>query len=190
MTLLIVGIALWYVTHLLPMWAPGRRAAMAAKLGEGPYKGLYALTTIGAVVLMVIGYQNAEWVDVWTPPTFLIHVNNLLMLLAVFTFIAGSFASPVRRVIRHPQLIAVKTWALAHLLVNGDLASIVLFGALLVWAVMAMIGTNKRDGKRAEHPPANAHGLIIHIAAGLAVFGVITYIHGWMLGVWTFPISP
>ena len=188
MTILIVGIALWYLTHLLPMWAPGRRAAMASKLGEGPYKGLYALVTLGAVVLIVIGYQRAEWVDVWAPPAFMTHINNLLMLLAVFVFVAGSFASPVRRVIRHPQLIAVKTWALAHLLVNGDLASVLLFGALLVWAALAMIGTNRRDGARETYPPANVHGLLLHIAVGLALFGAVTYVHGALLGVWPFPI--
>ena len=189
MTLLIIGLALWYATHLLPMWAPGRRAAMAGKLGEGAYKGLYALVTIGAVVLMVIGYQRAEWVDVWSPPAFLWHLNNLLMLLAIFVFIAGSFASPVRRVIRHPQFTGVKIWTLAHLLVNGDLASIVLFGGMLAWAVLAMIGTNRRDGRREKPPAANVHGLLIHIAVGLAVYGGVAYVHGWLLGVPVLPTS-
>jgi uncharacterized membrane protein len=185
MILLILGLVLWYATHLFKILAPEPRAAAAARMGEGPWKGLIAVLTLLAVALMVLGYQSAGYVPVWTSPVWLWHVNNLLMVLAVFVFIAGSFASPVRRRIRHPQLTGVKIWAVAHLLVNGDVASIVLFGGLLAWAVIAVIGINRRDGPRGPLPEATSKGLAIHIGVGV-VFLVVGWLHG-LLGAWPFP---
>lgn len=188
MTALILGLVLWTGAHLLGVLAPDRRAALTSKLGKGPAKGLMAVAILGSVVLMVWGYQEAEFIPVWTPPGFLIHLNNLLMILAIFVFIARDIPSPVRRRLRHPQLAGAKIWAVAHLLVNGDLASIVLFGGLLGWAVVAMIGANRRDGPRGELPAAAPNGLIVHLALTAVVFAVITYIHGFLLGVWPFPV--
>jgi uncharacterized membrane protein len=186
MILLILGLALWYTTHLIKIMAPGPRAAAVDRIGEGPWKGIIAILSLVAVAVMVLGYRYSEFIPVWSPPFWLWHVNNLLMLVAVFVFIAGSFASPVRRRIRHPQLTGVKTWAVAHLLVNGDLASIALFGGLLAWAVIAVIGTNRRDGPRRELPEWNATGTVIHVLVSLLVFVVVAWLHG-LAGYWPFP---
>jgi uncharacterized membrane protein len=186
MILLILGLLLWWATHLVKILAPGQRAAGVARMGEGPWKGLIALLSIAAIILMVIGYRGAELIPVWTPPPWLWHVNNLLMALAVLVFIAGSFASPVRRRIRHPQLTGVKIWTVAHLMVNGDLASIVLFGGLLAWAVVAVIGTSRRDGPRGTLPETTTTGLVAHVAATVALFAVIAWAHG-LLGPWPLP---
>lgn len=186
MILLILGLLLWYATHLFKIYAPAGRAAAAERMGEGPWKGLIALLSLLAVALMVLGYQAAAYVPVWTPPAWLWHVNNLLMVLAVFVFIAGSFAGPVRRRIRHPQLTGVKIWTVAHLLVNGHLAAIILFGGLLAWAVIAVIGTNRRDGPRGPLPEATSTGLVAHVAVTVVVFLVVGWLHGW-LGAWPFP---
>ncbi len=186
MILLILGLLLWWATHLEKIMAPGQRAAAVARMGEGPWKGAIAILTLVAVAMMVVGYRGAGFIPVWNPPPWLWHVNNLLMVLAVFIFIAGSFASPVRRRIRHPQLTGVKTWAVAHLLVNGDLASIVLFVGLLAWAVVAVIGTNRRDGPRGPLPEATSKGLALHIVVTVAVFVVVGLLHGY-LGPWPFP---
>jgi uncharacterized membrane protein len=186
MILLILGLLLWWATHLEKILAPGQRAAGVARMGEGPWKGLIALLSVAAIVLMVIGYRGADYIPVWTPPPWLWHVNNLLMLLAVFVFIAGSFASPVRRRIRHPQLTGVKIWTVAHLLVNGHLAAIILFGGLLAWAVVAVIGTNRRDGPRGALPEATTKGLVVHVAVAVVVFVVTGWLHGY-LGAWPFP---
>lgn len=180
MILLILGLALWWVTHLEKILAPGARAAAVTRTGEGPWKGLIALVTLGAVAMMVIGYRNAAVIPVWTPSApWLWHLNNALMAIAVFVFIAGSFPSVVRRRIRNPQLTAVKTWGVAHLLVNGDVASFILFGGMLAWAVVATIGTKRRDGPRGALPEATWKGLAIHVIAAGVLFGIIIGVHVW-----------
>lgn len=187
MTLLVLGLILWSAAHFLGIFAPGSRANLSAGLGAGPARGLVTLSIVGAVVLMVIGYQRAEIVDLWYPPSAMFHINNLLMLFAVFLFIAGRVPSPVRRRMRHPQLTGVKVWALAHLLVNGDLASVVLFGGLLAWAVLSVIGINRRDKERGDLPEVDPRGLVVHVALTVIVVAVIVFVHGMLLGVWTFP---
>lgn len=186
MVLLILGLALWWASHLVKIMAPGVRARGVASIGEGPWKGLISLTTLAAIALMTVGYQNADTAVLWTAPSWLWHLNNLLMVVAVVVFLAGSFASPVRRRIRNPQLTGVKIWAVAHLLVNGDVASLVLFGGILAWAVVAVIGTKRRDGPREHVPDSSMGGLAMHLAASAAVFVVAIGIHTW-LGVPPFP---
>lgn len=180
MILLLLGLILWWLSHLVKIMAPKRRAAAVARMGEGPWKGLISLVTLLAIALMVVGYRNAAPVDLWYPPLWLWHLNNLLMIVAVVIFIAGSFGSPVRRWIRNPHLVGVKLWAVAHLLVNGDVASLVLFGGLLVWAVLATIGTKRRDGPRGHVPDSTAGGLAAHLAVSAVLVGVIIAVHSWL----------
>lgn len=187
MILLILGLALWFASHLFPIWMAPKRDELAARLGEGPYKGAYALTTVLSVVVIVLGYQAAPYVEIWSAPAFLGHLNHLLMLVAIGLFIAGSIPSPVRRKIRHPQLAGVKLWALGHLLVNGDVASLVLFGGMLGWAVLALIGTNRRDGPRTGFPAVSPAGWAVHVIAAIAVFWVVVWVHGNLAGVPPFP---
>lgn len=188
MILLILGVALLWASHVVKVMAPQRRAAAVARMGEGPWKGLITLATLLAIALMVIGYRAAEDYPVilWTAPAWLWHLNNLLMALAVLVFTAGFFASPVRRWIRNPQLTGVKIWTVAHLLVNGDVHSLVLFGGLLAWAVLATIGTKRRDGPRGHVPESTMGGLIAHLVTGAVLFGLITVVHLWV-GVPPFP---
>lgn len=187
MTLLILGLGLWWAGHLFPVYLPDARAAAVARLGQGPYKGLFTLVALGAIALMVIGYRQADYIAVWTPPGWAMHLNNLMMVAAVFLIEAKHFDSPVRHHIRHPMFTAVKIWAVAHLLVNGDLASIVLFGGMLGWAVVAMIGSNRRDGEWQRPPAGDRAGLIKHVVFAAVIFAVIIGIHGPLLGVYPFP---
>lgn len=189
MTLMILGLglALWWASHLFPIYMADRRASVIARVGAGPYKGLFALVAVGAVVLMVTGYRQADFIAVWTPPTWTMHLNNLLMLLAIFLIGAKQAKSSVRHFVRHPMLAGVKVWAFAHLIVNGDLASIVLFGGLLGWAVVAMIGSSARDGAWERPAKGNMAGLIRHGIITVVVFLAIVAIHGPLLGVYTFP---
>jgi uncharacterized membrane protein len=175
MTLLILGLALWWAAHLFKRLAPGPRLAM----GEAG-KGAVAVAVIAAVVLMVIGYRQAEVTILWDPPPFLRHVNNLLMLLAFYLYAASGMKTRITAAIRHPQLTAFKTWAVAHLLVNGDLASVVLFGGLLAWAVVAVITINRAEPRPAPPPPAPFSSETGALVGAFLVMVAVGWLHGWL----------
>ncbi|WP_299133647.1 NnrU family protein [uncultured Amaricoccus sp.] len=179
MTLLIVGLVVWSLAHAFKRAVPGERAALTERLGAGPSRGIMALLIAAGLVLMIIGYRAAPYIAVYTPPGWTVHLNNLLMLIAVLLFGASHSRSRIKGWLRNPMLTAVVIWAVAHLLVNGDLASLVLFGGLGTWAVvtMAMI-----DGAGDWTPPvpgpvaAEARlGLIT-----IVTFGAIVMIHTWL----------
>lgn len=182
MALLILGVALWWAGHLFKRLAPGPRAG----LGEAG-KGVAALVLVASVVLMVIGYRSAEVTVLWNPPEFLRHVNNLLMLLAFYCYAASGMKTALTRVIRHPQLTGFKTWAVAHLIApgNGDLASVVLFGGLLAWAVVAVILINRAEPRPAPPPQAPPGKEIGAVVGAVLVTGAVGWLHGW-LGYWPF----
>ncbi len=180
MTLIILGLFLWWGAHLFKRLAPARRAAM----GDAG-KGLVTVVVLAGVVLMVVGYRGNTAPDLWYPPAFLTHVNNLLMLFAVYLYAASGMKTRITRVIRHPQLTAVKAWAVAHLLVNGDLASIILFGGLLAWAVVEVILINRAEPRPAPNPPASLGKEIGAVVGAVVVTGAIGWVHNW-LGVWPF----
>ncbi|MEM6972131.1 MAG: NnrU family protein [Pseudomonadota bacterium] len=187
--LLVLGLVLWFATHLLKPAFPGRRAALAQRLGEGPVKGLLSLTTLAAVAMIVIGYQQVPYVTVWYPPPWTTHLNNLLMVTALGVYVAGGIPGHVRAWIRHPQLTGVKIWAVAHLLVNGHLAAVILFTAMLAWAVITVITVNRRDGKGPKPVPKGIVPNLIHAAVTLGVTIVVMLIHNWV-GVWPFAGAP
>ena len=175
MTLLILGVALWWAAHLFKRLAPGPRARMG-----NAGRGVAAVLILLSVVLMVVGYRGAETVQLWHPPAFLTHVNNLLMVFAFYLYAADGLKTAVTRKIRHPQLTAFKTWTVAHLLVNGDLASVILFGGLLAWAVVSGIGLNRAQGDwtpPAARPAANE---IKALVGALVVTVIVMLIHNWL----------
>ena len=187
MTTLVLGLGLWWLTHLFPIYAPGGRARAVARLGEKPWKALFALVSILAIWLMVRGFRAAPFIEIWSPPSWTVHINNLLMLLAVFLLGAGHMKSPVARRVRHPMLASVVVWAVAHLLVNGDLAAFVLFGGMGLWAIVAIIGSNARDGEWTPPAVEGSGRLKFHVLATLVVFVAIVVIHGPILGVRPLP---
>jgi len=179
--LLVLGVALWAGAHLFKRVAPARRETM----GDAA-KGVVSLLLVGSIVLMVIGYRGAEFVPVWQPPAFLTHLNNLLMLLAVYLFLpAYALKTAAARAMRHPMLIGVKTWALAHLLVKGDLASIILFGGILAWAVVSVIVINRAGPRGALPPKAGPVKEVVAVVAALVLFAGIGWLHQW-LGPWPY----
>lgn len=180
MTLLILGVLVWSGAHLFKRLAPGARG----RLGNAG-KGLVALALLASIVLMVVGYRGADVTVLWSPPAFLTHVNNLLMILAIYLFVSSGAKTWITTKIRHPQLTAVKTWAVAHLLVRGDLASLVLFGGMLVWAVVSVIVIN-----RSSDPWVPEHGWPVRnevqaVVGTVVVLAVIAFVHNW-LGYWPF----
>lgn len=175
MTLIVLGLALWWAAHLWKRLAPGSRASMGDK-----GKGLVTVGVLAGVVLMVIGYRGVEQIDLWYPPAFLTHLNNLLMLFAVYLYAASGMKTRITRVIRHPQLTAVKTWAVAHLLVNGDLASVILFGGLLAWAVVEVILINKAVPRGPLPEPASAGKEVGAVLGAVVVLVAIMLVHNWL----------
>lgn len=175
MTLLILGLILWTLAHSFKRLAP----EMRARLGE-PGKGLVAVLIVISLVAMIYGYRWAAFIPVWYPPGFLVHINNLLMLLAFFVFGMSATTGRLRGKMRHPQLTAVKIWAVAHLLVNGDLASIILFGGMLAWAVWSVILINKAEPNWERPEPGPASKDILLVVITLVTFSVVAAIHYWL----------
>lgn len=179
--LLIAGLALFAYAHLFKRLKPEARAAM----GDAKGRGLLSLAMVAGVVLMVVGYRAAPVITIWSPPDFLTHLNSLLMIIAFWLFAQSFIAGKLATKIRHKQLSAVKAWAIAHLLVNGDLASVLLFGGMLAWAVASVIVINRAS--RAWDAPANASiakdGLAL--GAGLVAMLATGYVHN-LLGYWPY----
>ncbi len=177
MTLLYIGIALWCAAHLFKRVLPAARAALTDRLGEGPAKGVVAAVLLLSLVLMVVGYRGAEFSPVYTPKAGAGHLNNLLMLIAVIMLGAGKSKGRMRSWLRHPMLTGVIVWSGAHLLVNGDYASVVLFGAMAVWAVVEMTMINYAEGDWKRPEPGPVKGDIRLLVISLVVYAVIAGIH-------------
>lgn len=181
MGLLVLGLLIWVGAHIFKRVAPEQRAAMGDK-----GKGAVAVLLLVSLGLIIWGYRGAEFINVWYPPSFMVHINNLLMLIAVFVFGMSATTGRLRGKMRHPQLTAVKIWAVAHLLVNGDLASIILFGGMLAWAVLEVILINRAVPVWDRPQPGEAKKDVVLVVITVVMFALMTGIHAW-LGVSPFP---
>jgi uncharacterized membrane protein len=186
---LVGGLILFPGFHGLSRWR-SLRAALARRLGENGYKGLYSLISLAGLVLVVYGYghyRDAGMIPVWTPPRGMAHLAISLVWLALIFLFAAKLPGKIRSTLRHPMLAGVKLWALAHLLVNGDLGSILLFGTFLLWAVLARIAI-KRSG--APNPAPSGWVLndvwAILIGTGLTI-ALVLWLHQRLIGVAILP---
>lgn len=176
MIMLTMGVALWAYSHLMKRVTPGFRAGLGDSTAKMTVTGL----SLVAIVLMVMGYKSADVVQLWNPPAFMRHINNALMLIAIILVGLGYSRGVLRSKMRHPMLGGVKVWALAHLLVNGDLASVVLFGGLLAWAVVDLILINRMVPEWVRPAPGPVYYDVIHVAISVVVMGVIGMIHAYL----------
>lgn len=172
MTLLISGLGLWILAHLFKRLMPAARAALGNR-----GKGLVALALLTSVVLMVIGYRGADINPVYTPMPGAGHLNNLLMFIAVYAMGVGSVKGVLGSKIRHPMLTGVVIWSFAHLLVNGDLASLVLFGSLGVWAVVEMLVINRAEGPWQRPAPGPRSKDVKLIGMTFILYVIIAGVH-------------
>ncbi len=175
MGLLWTGIVLWWASHLFRRVAPGLRSAV----GEGPGKGIVALVSVVAVVLMVIGYRRADIVPVYSPLPGMGHLNNLLMLVALLLFAIAQSKGALKARLRHPMLLSVIVWAVAHLLVNGDRASLALFGGIGIWAVLSIVLINAQSAW-VRPAPGPASRDIVTVVIALVMYGLIAGVHIWL----------
>lgn len=179
--LLLIGLALWAGAHFFKRVAPEARVA----LGEERGKGIVAITLLASVVLIVIGYRATPFVPLWEPPSFFTHINNLLMLAAFYLMSPAPKKGRLLNTLRHPMLLGFSLWAVAHLLVNGDLTAVLTFGGLLAWALASMRLINAAEPEWTAPSPGawKWDGMGLGGAVGLLV--VIGLVHGW-IGPWPF----
>lgn len=189
MITMLIGLVLFLGAHVFTT-RRAARAAVIARIGEGPYKGLYALvSTIG---LLLTAYGFGEWRSegprvLYDPPTGLRHLTLLLMLFASIALVAAYVPSHIRARLKHPMLVAVKIWALAHVLANGDVASLTLFLIVLAWAVYDRISVKKR-GEPLPVAPSGWGGDLVAVAGGLVLYAALAFLfHPYVVGV---PVMP
>ena len=175
MILLILGVLLWAFAHFFKRLAPGIRGPMGER-GKGPV----ALAILASIVLMVLGYRMAEGTVFWGRTPMLAGINNLLVLFAVYLFAADGMKTRAKGWFRNPQLAAFSIWAAAHLIVNGDTPSFVLFGGLLIWAQIEIVILNRLGPRPPKPMPAPVGKEIGAIAGAIVVFGIIALIHSWL----------
>ena len=147
MALLILGILLFAGIHLIPSLAPGVKSAWHGKLGEGGYKGSFALLLLTSIVLMVAGWKSADPFALYMPVSQLRQPGIALVMIAIGLLVVGSRNSRIRQGVRHPQLTGVLIWALAHLVMNGDSRSVVLFSGMAIWSFVEIRAISKREGR-------------------------------------------
>jgi uncharacterized membrane protein len=175
---MILGLALFLGVHTLTTQRE-LRSRLIASSGEAGYKIAYALASVAGLVLVVWGfahYRAAGWIDVWHPPTALKHVAVALMLPAVILVVAAYIRGRIYTTLKHPMLSGVKLWAAAHLLANGDLGSIILFGSFLAWAVFDRISLKRRADPGAPPIPVGGAGNdLIAVAVGFVAYLALAF---------------
>jgi uncharacterized membrane protein len=186
MSILIAGLILFFAPHTVSIVNDPWRNRMAARLGERTWQGLYSLVAIVGLALIVWGYGLArqEPTVVYVPPLWLRHVAWLL-LLPIFPLLIATYApGRIRGATRHPMLLATKLWAAAHLLANGMLADILLFGSFLVWAIADRISMKYRPQRPLPELPRTGLNDVIAVVAGLGLYAAFLFgLHGWLFGV-------
>jgi uncharacterized membrane protein len=187
MVLLIVGLVLFLGVHSVAIVAPALRARTIYRLGEGAWKGLYALVSLVGFVLICYGFGPARQAPVvlYSPPAWLRHVALILMLPVFPLLIAAYLPGRIKTAAKHPMLAAVKFWAFAHLLANGLLADVLLFGGFLAWAVVDRISLKRRSAPQAlRTAPAGPWNDVIAVVLGLAIYALtIGWAHVRLFGV-------
>jgi uncharacterized membrane protein len=186
LAVLILGLLVFLATHLFVTMRE-RRAATIAKLGLNTYRALFTIVSLGGLALIVWGfadYRVHQWIQVWSPPGFMRHITIGLMLPAVILVAAYFIPSHIKAWAKHPLLVAVKTWAFAHLLSNGDLGSILMFGVFLAWGVYARIAAKRRGDEGTTTAPEGWTNDIIVVVIGIVVYLALGYaFHPAVIGV-------
>jgi uncharacterized membrane protein len=190
MLLFIVGLIAFLGVHSIRIVAPEWRNAQLASMGEAKWKGLYSIASVIGFVLLIWGYSFArpEAAFIYEPPVWMKHVTLALMLFSmIFLGVSQVPAGYIKAAVRHPMLLAVKIWAFAHLLANGDAASLLLFLGILAWAVIDRISVKRREVS-GEVSAAIAAGPVTNDILGVGL-GIVLYVlfvwklHEWLIGV-------
>lgn len=183
MVWLILGVVLWSVVHLYPSVAVSHRNQLSEKFGNS-YQATFALLIVSSIVLMVIGWKNTIPTAVYNPPSWGRHATMLLILIAIILFGAANTKTKIREWVRHPMLTGIIVWSIGHLLANGDIRSVILFGGLGVWAIISQITINKREGARVI--PTDSKGvksLVILFVVSVVLYAILMFLHPYFTGI-------
>ncbi len=185
MTVLLLGLVIFLGVHSVRIVADGWRTQTIARIGAGPWKGLYSLLSVLGFGLMLWGYSlaRAEPLVLWQPPVGMRHLAALLVLLA-FILLAATYVpgNLLKARLHHPMVLAIKTWALAHLLAHGRLPGVLLFGAFLAWAVLNFIAARRRDrAANTVYPPGRIGPTVVTVLVGGAAWAMFAF---WLHGAW------
>jgi uncharacterized membrane protein len=188
--IMILGLVLFLGGHAFVTFRAGRAAAVA-RLGEGPYKGFFSLVAVAGIILIVYGfgaYRAAGLIPVWSPPGWTRHLTAALVWPAVILVTAAYIRGDIQHLLKHPMLAGVKLWAVAHLLANGDLGGMILFGSVLAWAVYDRITLKHRTDPGA--PPIPGGGRrndVIAVVVGTALYLALgLWFHPYVIGLAVF----
>jgi len=183
--ILIVGLVVMLGAHVFVTFRD-HRAALIARLGQGSYRVLFSVVSLVGLVLIVWGYGDyraGEWIQVWSPPPFMRHITVGLMLFSAILLVATYLPSHIKARAKHPMFAAIKIWAFAHLLSNGDLGSILLFGGFLIWGVYGRIAAKRRGDAGPQTVPAGWTNDVIVVVAGVVLFLALGYyFHPYVIG--------
>lgn len=188
MAILIAGLLIFLGAHSMRIVAPEWREQMIARLGHGPWRGIISVLSIVGFVLLIKGYDAARVhpVPIYEPAYWLHHVTAALMLVAaIFAAASQVPRNSIKARMGHPLVLSVKTWALAHLLSNGTLADLLLFGTFLLWAVVDFASSRRRDRANGTAYPEGAIGnTVVTLIVGAAIWAAFAYyLHARWVGV-------
>ncbi|MDW9437639.1 NnrU family protein [Sinorhizobium meliloti] len=189
MAILVLGIIIFLGMHLVRVVAPGFRAGIIDSRGKGTWMGLYTIVSLVGLCLIIYGFGQArgETGMLYDPPIFLRHIALLLMLVAFIVLAAGFLpAGRIAVALKHPQVLSIKIWALAHLLANGETSSVLLFGSFLAWAVILRISLKRREraGEKVLPVFKSARNDVLAVVIGLVAFVLFVWkLHELLIGV-------
>lgn len=182
MDILILGLIIFFTMHLVPSFTSVRNK-LIARLGEGPYMGLYSIVSLAGLILIIYGKSQAEFHAIWNPPVWSRHLVITFMLVSFILFAGADMKSNFKCYTRHPMLWGVTIWAGTHLSANGDLASILLFGSFFVFALFDMLSANIRGATKQEIKYPYSKDAIAVIAGIVAYVVFVLFLHPYLIGV-------
>jgi len=191
MTIMIIGLVLFLGTHGIRIYADGWRSALIAKRGEATWQGMFSVISLVGFILIIWGYGDARVTTsvLWTPPVWTKHLAALLILLSfVLITVAYVPGTKIKSMIGHPMIVGVKLWAFGHLISNGNLVDVILFGAFLVWAILDFRTSRRRDkaaGTRYAVVGIQRDAIAVVIGLGVGLVFAL-YLHGMLIGVTPF----
>ena len=183
MSMLIAGLVIWVSVHLFPSAAPAARQRLVTKLGANEYQGLFALCIIVGLLLIIFGWRSTSPLYIYSPLEQLRYPAMTIAVLGFILMVAANFPTRIKRVIRHPQLTGVLFWAVAHLLLNGDSRSVIVFATMGCWCVLSMFTINRRDGAWVKPVAAGWGREIIMLVVGLILAVIAVRFHHYLSGV-------